>query len=117
MLNIPHPDYHPLEQRVGLLLHIGRDLKKRGKAGFNIDVELRGTHANSKSIAGNERFEAYQWLQERGLIEVKNSITYGDLDGEATFVTVDLTPFGRQLYEETERNYGSYLKSLKLSFT
>jgi len=117
MLNIPSPNYMPLEQRVGLLLHIGRDLKKRGKAGFNIDVELSGTHIASYRIAGDERFQAYEWLLKKNLIVVSDSKTYEDLDGVATFVGVGLTEKGSSLYEQAEKAYGSYLNSLKEKFS
>jgi hypothetical protein len=117
MLNIPNPDYNELEQRVGLLLHIGRDFKRRDEAGFNIDVELKGTHCAKQRISGKERFQAYEWLQEKGLIKVKDSKTYRDMDGEATFVKVDFTDAGEKLYEEAEREYGEYLNRLKKNFS
>jgi hypothetical protein len=116
MLNIPNSDYNGLEQRVGLLLHIGRHIKIRGESGFNIDVELKGTHPARQIISGQERFQAYEWLQEKGLIIVTDQKTYADLDGEATFVKVDLTNSGRQLYEKAEKEYGEYLNNLKENF-
>jgi hypothetical protein len=117
MTNIQNPDYNELEQRVGLLLHIGRDIKRRGEAGFNVDVELKATHLVEQGISGQERFQAYEWLQKKKLIIVTNSETIEDMDGSATFVEVDLTNNGSKLYEEAERRYEECLNSLKESFS
>ena len=116
MLNIPNEDYGELEQRVGLLLHIGRDLRRRGKAGFNIDVELRGTHLERQNIAGKERYSAYLFLIGSELIEILNSNTCHDVDGNATFVKVNLTDKGKSLYEKAESAYGNYLQELRNDF-
>jgi 2,4-dienoyl-CoA reductase-like NADH-dependent reductase (Old Yellow Enzyme family) len=117
MLNIPNPNYGCLEQRAGLLLHIGRDIQKRGKSGFNIELELSGTQFGKQSIAGPERIQAFEWLQNSGLIEIKKSETYRDLDGEATFVKITLTPKGKSAYDQAEKAYGDYLQSIKQTFT
>lgn len=116
MLNIPNPDYNPLEQRIGLLLHIGRDIKRRGEAGFNVDVELSGTDSKRQIVAGKDRFEAYQWLKDEELIRVTNSRAYLDSTGGHKVVDIDLTDKGKRLYEEAEKKYGEYLTNLKQKF-
>jgi len=116
MLNILNEDYGALEQRVGLLLHIGRDLKRREEAGFNIDVELKGTHSARQNIAGQARYSAYLFLIEKELIEIANSKTYHDMEGNATFVKINLTKKGKEMYEKAESAYGNYLQELRNDF-
>ena|SRR3989344_2351829 len=116
MINIPNPDYGQLEQSVGLLLHIGRDIKRRDKAGFNVNVELSGEHLAKQSIASPERLRAYEKLQQLELIKITDSKTYKDYDGEATFHEVILTEKGRILYQLVEEAYGSMLNSVAPNF-
>ena len=117
MLNIVNEDYGALEQRVGLLMHIGRDLKRRGEAGFNIDVELKGTHIARQNISGQARYSAYLFLIEKELIEIADSKTYHDIEGNATFVKINLTEKGKEIYEKAESAYGNYLQELKDYFS
>lgn len=117
MLNIPNEDYGALEQRAGLLLHIGRDLKRRGEAGFNIDVELKGTHLARQNIAGQTRYSSYLFLIEKELIEIAESKTYHDINGDATFVKINLTEKGKALYEKAESVYRNYLQELRNDFS
>jgi hypothetical protein len=107
------PNHGELEQKIGLLLHIGRDIAKRGEAGFNVNVELSGNHIAAYPFASEGRYKAFEFLERVGLIEV-GQISY--LDRTPTFVECRLTNKGRTLYEKVEREYGSFIYSFIDSF-
>ena len=109
------PKHGELEQRVTLLMHIGRDVAKRGEGGFNVDLELKGTLYRYPG-ASKERYEAWEFLKERNLIEVYEEEKVADIDGEATFVKCRLTERGQRLYGHIENKYEKFLESLNHIF-
>jgi len=110
MITIPrHGD---LEQRVTLLMHIGRDVAMRGEGGFNVDLELKGT-IHWHPAASKERYEAWEYLQKNGLIEVYGERTLSDFDGDATFANCRLTERGQKVYEFIEERYEKLLEASK----
>lgn len=107
------PNHDELEQRIGLLLHIGRDIAKRGEAGFNVNAELSGNNLVVHPFASEGRYKAFEFLERVGLIEVRPTLY---LDGTPTFVKCRLTDRGRTLYEEVEREHSSFIYSFTDSF-
>lgn len=118
MLGIPKKDYEPVEQRAGLLLHIGRDSAVRGRGGFNLDYELgHGDARTGHALSGKARRRAYEWLIAEEMIRVTKEETVRDADGIATFVRLELTPKGQQTYNTLERFYAHYIEDAKDTFS
>lgn len=99
---IAHLLKNELEAKVSLILYIGRDLSRRGKSGFNLDVEL--------GEPSSQRYVAYNFLKENGIIDVFNEETISDIDGTATFVECKFTKKGEKLYERIEESYRRHIE-------
>jgi hypothetical protein len=106
------PEYGALEHQVELLLYIGRTVGQKGKAGFNVDLELKGNFTPPKGDQQPD-FLAYRWLQDQGLIEVVRSEQDGNAEGFATFESVELTQRGQGLYQRVEGFYGTLLEGVR----
>lgn len=92
-----------LEDKVDMLLYIGRDEDDEGKSGFNIDIELDQEN----------RRDTFEYLKREGLIEVFNEEKVSDYEHDVTFVDCKLTAKGKGIYKRIEMGYTGMINAVK----
>ena len=91
-----------LEDKVDMLLYIGRDEAERGRSGFNVDFELELT----------KRYDAYRFLVKNDFIKVAKEERVSDSEHSVIFVECNLTEKGKNAYETLEAFYKCMVESM-----
>ena len=100
--------YKVLEERTNLFLDLGRIIQKEDN---DLNFKTNGT-----SILESE-FEAYQWLQKKGLITVANPIPFEGINENEITADITLTEKGKSTYRATEETYREHLERLSSTFS